>query len=158
MNPIVVCDTSSLVKLQKSGILHSLPQIFEKLIIPQGVKDECRDKEIIKFLETSFVKVESVHSTLFQSLGSGEREAISLAVELNIKTVIIDDQKGWNKALKYGLEPISAITVILLAKDMKLISSVKDALDLMIANNEGITNKRYNKALKLANEKQNYSE
>ena len=89
MKKIVICDTSSLVKLYKSGILNLLTQLFEKIVIPQAVQDECRDTEIIKFIKTSFVEIRPVTTILFESLGLGEREAVSLAVELNIKTIII---------------------------------------------------------------------
>ena len=126
--------------------------MFDKIIIPQAVKDECKDFVVLRFIRSSFVQVKPVSLLLFDSLGKGEREAVSLAVEEGIKTIILDDKKGWNKALEYGLEPIQTITVLELAKDMGLIPSVKEMIHKLIENGEGITKGEYLLALKMAGE------
>ena len=83
-----VFDTSSLIRLRKAQVLEYLAAIFDKAYLPQAVKEECTDLETLHALKTPLFEVRQVHHVLPLGMGVGEREAISLAVELNVKTII----------------------------------------------------------------------
>ena len=43
---IVVCDTSTLIKLYKAGVLDLLFKLFNRVYLPVGVQEECLDESI----------------------------------------------------------------------------------------------------------------
>ena len=151
---IAVCDTSSLIKLRRGGVLKCLGKIYDTIYIPGAVKNECKDKETKKEIDKPFFKVQHVKSLLdFHTvMGRGECEAISLARELQTPTIIIDDIQAYGKAEAYGLEPLTSFEILRIAKNIGCISSVKSILDTMIENGEGVEEALYQKTLREVNE------
>ena len=151
---IVVCDTSSLIRLRKGGVLKHVKKVFDEVWIPYAVFQECRDiataSEIIR-LDFKTIRVKNV---LAIGLGTGERETISLAKERNIENILIDDEKGFKKAVEHDLKPIRSFDLLLIYKALKVIPSVKISLDRMIANKENIDTIRYETVLEKAKELQ----
>ncbi len=147
-----ICDTSVLIRLRKGNALHCLEMIFDRIIIPHAVKTECKDKETAKAIDKPFFEVRKATNILNIGMGMGEREAISLAVEMNVETIIIDDYLAFERSKAHGLSPIESIDILLLAKDAGYIDSIKDVLDLMLLNLEGITDQVYIRTLKKAGE------
>lgn len=45
-------------------------------------------------------------------LGPGESEAISLALELGVPSILIDERKGFRAAVQRGLQPIGLLAVL----------------------------------------------
>lgn len=149
----VICDTSSIIKLQRGGIIDCLGQLFEAVLIPQSVKEECRKPETKAVLQMSFFQIHTVSRTLpLSGIHIGELEAISLAVEHNIPVIILDDEKAFRRALEQGLTPLRSFRVLLLAKQKGLIPSVKSVLDEMISQGEGVQDDLYQKIMKSAGE------
>ena len=149
----VVCDTSSIIKLQRGGVIDCLGQLFEAVIIPQAVKEECTKPETKAVLKKPFFQVHTVSRTLpLSGIHIGEQEVISLAVEQNIQIIILDDEKAFRRALEQKLIPIRSLRVLLLAKQKGLIPSVKSAMDAMISQGEGIQDDMYHKILESAGE------
>jgi uncharacterized protein len=149
---IVICDTCSLIKLQKGGIIDCLSYFFESVYIPQAVEQECFKGEAKKAIQKSFIKVVSVKHTLPLGMGKGEREAISLAVELGINDIITDDDKAIKVASKNGLLPLTAFDIIIMAKKKGLITSAKTVMQQMIKQGEGIKEERFKSILEKAGE------
>jgi predicted nucleic acid-binding protein len=149
----VVCDTSSVIKLQRGGIIGCLGQLFEAVLIPEAVKDECQRPETKNALRKPFFEVQTVARVLpLSGIHRGEQEAISLAVEQSIAVILIDDEKAFRRSLEQGLTPIRSFRILLLAKKNGLIPSVKSALDAMIAKGEGVQEKVYQELLEEAGE------
>lgn len=149
----VICDTCSLIKLRKGDVVDCLGQLFDDVLIPIAVKDECQDSETKACLKKEFFKVVPVSHTLALSgIQKGEIEAISLAIEQKIPVFITDDEKAFKRASEQGLTPISTEQVLLLAKQKGLIPSVKSVLDNMIAKGEGIQEAVYRETLEYAGE------
>ena len=149
----VVCDTSSIIKLQRGGVIGCLGQLFETVLIPQAVQAECQDAASQEALRKPFFEVREVSRLLpLSGIGRGELEAISLAAEQNIAIIVLDDEKAFRRALEQGLTPVRSFRVLLLAKRKGLIPSVKTALDAMIANGEGIQEEMYRRMLVEAGE------
>lgn len=149
----VVCDTSSIIKLQRGGVIDCLGQLFETVLIAQAVKKECQKPETRAALKRPFFDVQTVSRVLpLPGIHEGEREAISLAAERNIAVIILDDEKAFRRAREQRLAPMRSFRVLLLAKRKGLIPSVKSALDAMIAKGEGVEEEIYQKILEKAGE------
>jgi len=149
---IVVCDTSTLIKLNKAGALDLLGKLFNRVYLPVGVQEECLDESIKQAIKAPFFEVRKVKNILLLGMGKGEREAISLAIELKAETLLTDDEKAGQKTLKLGLSALDTTQILILAKDTNLIDSVKFLLDKMRAAGEGIEDDIYFETLRLANE------
>ncbi len=148
---IIICDTCSLVKLHKGGVLDLLGQVYDKVYIPEAVEKECTGmtKEI---LQKPFFKVVKVNHILSVGMGLGEREAISLGVELNIKKILTDDKKAFNNSIRQGLKPRTTFNFLVMAKALGFIDNVKPVLDRIIINGDGIAKNIYNQILVEAKE------
>ena len=149
---IVVCDTSTLIKLNKADALDLLGKLFNRVYLPVGVQEECLDESIKQAIKAPFFEVRKVKNILLLGMGKGEREAISLAIELKAETLLTDDEKAGQKTLKLGLSALDTTQILILAKDTNLIDSVKFLLDKMRAAGEGIEDDIYFETLRLANE------
>ena len=117
----VVSNTSPLVFLTKIGRLDFLKDY--KIFIPQQVFDEIlmwknKSKEDYLILENwinkNNVSMENADllKNLPQSLGEGEKSAISLALKKKIKVVLIDERKARISASVLGLKPKGTIAII----------------------------------------------
>ncbi|MEO5330925.1 MAG: DUF3368 domain-containing protein [Magnetococcus sp. YQC-5] len=141
--PVAVCDTSTLIRLTKGKAIHCLEKLFDSVYLPESVLVECRDMELVRILRNAPFDVRSVDSVLPLGLGVGEREAISLAVELGVQTFVTDDKKAFRKAFLTGLLPISMVDILVMAKLKGVIPSVIEVLDQMRSRGEGITPELY---------------
>jgi predicted nucleic acid-binding protein len=144
----VVCDTSVIIKFQRGGVIDCLGKLFDTVLIPQAIKDECRKPETKSVLQKPFFEVRNISRLLpLSGVHRGEQEVISLAVEQNITFILINDEKAFKRAIEQNLTPIRSFRVLLLAKKKGLIPTVKPVLDAMIANGEGIQKEIYRKTL-----------
>jgi predicted nucleic acid-binding protein len=94
---IVLSDTSPICYLILIGQIDLLPQLFQSVIIPVAVRNELlnenADNSIRKWIQNppAWLDIQPAPQpllTLPDSLGAGEREAISLAVSLQADLVI----------------------------------------------------------------------
>jgi len=85
-------------------------------------------------------------------MGRGEREAISLALELEIKTILLDDKRGFRKAEQLGLKPVATENLLLLAKHGGIIPSLRVILGNMKTNGESYSESLYQRILAAAGE------
>ena len=110
---IVVADTSPLNYLILIDEIDLLPALFGKVLLPNAVFRELNHpKTAPKVLEwmanlPAWVEVRDVVSTAdaaLMRLDAGEREAILLALELGVSTVLIDELEGRQQAERFHLE------------------------------------------------------
>jgi predicted nucleic acid-binding protein len=89
-----------------------MPQLFESVTIPVGVKDELRAEQSHDLIQAwiaappdwvTIQRVPQLIDNLPAKLGRGEREAISLAVSLQASLIILDDWEARQAALSQGL-------------------------------------------------------
>jgi predicted nucleic acid-binding protein len=149
MNNIAVCDTCTLIQLRKGGILHCLKLLFDEVCLPKAVVLECTDSETFEMVRQLGFKVCPVNNLLPIGMGRGEREAISLVKELGNAVLITSDAKAIKKANNYGLMVFETSHIIILAKQVGLISSAKTVLDSMRNQGEGIPDRLYLKILQV---------
>lgn len=127
-------DAGPLIWLAKCGILHLLEKLYPEILIPEAVHEEAverglekgyEDAKIIKkALEEEWIrvyktstqftdKVETVEKRLDIELGSGEREAIALALEKKISTFLTNDEDAYHIGKVLGLEPRGVLYLLL---------------------------------------------
>jgi len=117
---IVISDTTALIILAKSDKLDLLSNLFEQVFIPKAVEDELNFKDdIVKYRVEKFDKilVKNINNTKTLNrikklnIDKGEIEAISLAIELDLK-LIIDERKGRIVAINQGLEVVGVLGIL----------------------------------------------
>jgi predicted nucleic acid-binding protein len=110
---IVVADTSPLNYLLLIDEIDLLPQLFGRVLAPTAVLRELKhakvDPKVRQWADNlpPWLEVHSVNSAsnpTLLALDDGEREAIQLALELHINTVLIDEAEGRHIAGNLHLE------------------------------------------------------
>jgi len=118
---IIISDTTALITFAKSDILSLLDNLFEVIYIPIAVhneliiKDDIVKYRIDKFDKISIKKVSdlSILKTIEKfKIDKGETEAISLALELDLK-LIIDEKKGRQVALSQGVSIVGVLGILI---------------------------------------------
>lgn len=157
---IIVADSSPLISFAILNLLDILPEIFEKIQIPQSVYEITNwQKPFANQLKqfatdrVSVVQNKIAVEVLLKDLDLGESEAIVLALENSIWDILIDEHKGRRIARLHGLNPIGTLGVLIQSKRVHLIKKVKPLLNILIANKIRISKPLYLKTLELANEK-----
>lgn len=118
---IVVCDTSPLCYLLLIEQIQILPQLFTQITIPPAVKNELLAEQTFSLIQTwiadlpTWVNVQTVPQLLDNlpaKLGAGEREAISIAVNLQAGLIVLDDWDARQAALSHGLTVTGLLGVL----------------------------------------------
>ena len=136
-----VSDTSPILGLSVIGHLNLLHEQFGDIFIPQAVFDELKIesnfrgvKMIQEALESNWLIIKQIkNKPLAQSLSNdlniGEAQAITLAIDLNIEIIVMDERIGRDRARDLGLRTVGVLGVLLTAKKRKQIKSLRKAMD-----------------------------
>jgi len=115
----VVSDTSPINYLVLIETIDVLPKLFDEVIIPPAVAAELQHPRTPQTVRDwianlpPWARIQSpsrVDATM--DLGKGETEAISLAVELGIHAVLIDEKRGRLAARERGLVPVGTLNIL----------------------------------------------
>lgn len=87
------------------------------------------------------------------SLGSGEREAIALALGLRVGTIVLDDLAARRVAHQAGLNVIGTVGILLGAKRRGFIKNVRAELDKLLQNSFFLSPELYALVVEAAGEK-----
>ncbi|MBI5224241.1 DUF3368 domain-containing protein [Candidatus Micrarchaeota archaeon] len=120
---MIVSDASPLIQFAKVGRLNLLVELFGKIIIEQSVEEEVviRGLEgghsdailVKKYIEEGKIIVKrSKKPKVFRGLHEGESKTISLAGELKISEVLMDEEEGRVAAKSVGLIPRGTLFVL----------------------------------------------
>lgn len=145
MNPIfaapAVCNAGPLIGLARVD-LESLPfRLFPEVIIPEEVRSEILVGDSPDHPQLELVlKTARIHPPaakpnplLLAELDSGEAAVISVALELGLSAVVLDEKKARRIAAHaYGLNVKGTAGLLVEAKRQGLIESVKPYLEGMI--------------------------
>lgn len=139
---IVVSDTSPLNYLVLIKVIDVLPVIFEQVYVPPAVIIELtrlKTPELVREWAGStpeWLRIVAPTSRLPStvSLGDGEADALSLAKELQIVDVLIDERRGRRIALREGLVPLPTLAVLERAAADKLLN-LSDTLEKLQRTN-----------------------
>jgi uncharacterized protein len=160
---IVISDTSPISSLLAIDRINLLPDLYSKVIIPEGVKEELLRIEsrrtIIEsllledWLEVKQIRDQDIFNKIFAILDKGESEAITLCLELGADLILIDETKGRHVARFHGLNVTGLLGVIIESKQKGLLSSTKEVLDDLITKaGFWIGQELYDSVLKAAGE------
>ncbi len=135
-----VSDTSPLINLAGIGLLDLLPRLYGAVLIPRQVVEEYLivSLQSVPDLESmpGICVVESVlPDEELPRLGSGEAAAISLAVQMGVSVVLLDERKARRIAVSRGLVPIGTLAVLLRAKMQGAISEISTFITMMQGQN-----------------------
>lgn len=135
-----VSDTSPILGLAIISHLNLLREQFREIYIPQAVLFELKVNEnfhgasVIQsaltdgWLIAKNIQNKPLAQSLFQELDQGEAEAITLAVDLGVEMIVMDEKIGRERARGLGLKTVGVLGVLLNAKKQGRIKSLKDAM------------------------------
>ncbi len=161
--PGAVSNSTPLIYLAKIGKLDLLKVLFGEILIPKEVWNEVvekgkslgrKDAYIVEnAVARGWIKV--VAADTFEipiELDKGEEEALSLAKQLNLDIVLIDEVSARSAARLLGLTPRGTIFVLLMALKQRKIEfdGFLQALDELIEEGFRLKEEVYVQAIKEA--------
>jgi len=150
----VISNSSSLIALSEIGKLNLLNKIFGEVIIPNAVEKEVYgEKPPPKWIKVSSVTQRLASHILESGLGPGESEAICLSKEIDADILILDDLNARRVAEKLEINITGTLGILLLAKEKKLIKSIKPLMEELMKGGFRISDELYENMLDLAGEK-----
>lgn len=155
----LVINASPVIFLAKIKLIDFLPDIVDKVVIPQAVIHEIEkhNDEASKWIKINkkkfLVNAGSIPPEIQSwDLGSGETEVITYALRNKEFIVGLDDKAARNCAESFQVKTIGTIGLIILAKRQKVIENAEPYLNNMKETGYRIDEKLFEKALILANQ------
>ena len=159
---MVVANSSVLIHLSRVGRLDLLERIFGRIVIPKAVYRECvvegrgrpGAEEIASapWIEVRSISSEALKRSFMFLLDEGEAEVIVLAIEAGADLVILDEREARLVAKSFGLKVTGTLGVLLRAKRLGLVKSMKEELERLKAAGFRLSADLEEKALREAGE------
>jgi predicted nucleic acid-binding protein len=137
----VVSDTSPINYLCLIEAIEVLPALFSEVLIPPSVLNELRHprvpKAVADWLNALPPWIRQQAPMALRpglKLDAGETEAISLALELNLHAVLIDEADGRQAAEDCGLKAVGTLSILITAEAHGLLD-LETALTRLRATN-----------------------
>lgn len=120
--------------------LGLLREQFGEVFIPPAVLAELKldlnfkgASEMDQAFSDGWLKVKEIQNkplaqSLLLDLHRGEAEAITLAVDLGVDMIVMDEKIGRERARGLGLKTVGVLGILLTAKKQGQIKSLKDAM------------------------------
>lgn len=157
-DPPVVVDSSVLIALEQLGQLDLLAHLFTSVLVPPAVAQEtARSVTLPPWIKVRALDQPIGPHILSASLGPGESEAISLALETGAQWIVLDDLGARRLATRLGLPVIGLVGLLLAAKRRGLLPTVRPYLDALLSFDFRITSALYRQALVDAGEEEEES-
>jgi predicted nucleic acid-binding protein len=141
MPDVIISNTSPLFYLYRLRRLDLLRQLYQRLIVPEAVRDELHvgrlrgedtpDVTAYDWIEVRAVQVPDVIK-LITDLGSGEAQVLALALETPDSRVILDDGFARAVASAQNIRLTGTAGVLLRAKQGGHIERVTPLLDQLL--------------------------
>ncbi len=130
---IVIADASCLIILTKIDSLELLQKLYLDIRTTPDVADEYRET----LPDWIIIDQPEPDPKIFldSKLGPGERSAILLALQRTPSLIILDDYRARIAAIQNGLDVIGTLGVLLEAKRVGLILTVKSPLQAILRTN-----------------------
>lgn len=134
---MIIADTSPLNYLILINQIDLLPLIYGRFLIPESVRTELSANETPQLVRTwtanlpEWIEVSTPvrqDDDSLRRLHPGERDAITLALEVRAKAVLMDERHGRQEATKRGLRVIGTLGVLIAASELGMIDLIA-ALD-----------------------------
>lgn len=124
MPKTVIADTSCFIVLEKINELSLLNKIYREVITTPEIATEF-NKPIPDWISIIETKNKLVQRELEAKIDVGEASAIALGLEIPNCSIILDDLKARKIAASLKLDFTGTLGVIVKAKQLNLIDSVK---------------------------------
>src|SRR5215510_13552223 len=122
----VVSNSSPLIALEQIGQLELLHSLFTEIVIPDQVAVEtAASVQLRSWLRKQSLSLPLLPAVQRPTLGSGEREAICLAIEVKSVAILLDDDPARKLAAELALRVIGTAGILILAKERQLISAIR---------------------------------
>jgi uncharacterized protein len=119
----------------KTGQLHLLEALFGEVWVPAAVVNEvAMTVSLPSNVQTRPVNNLLAAAVLKTTLGAGESEAITLALQEKARLIILDDRPARRMAESLGLQVIGTLGLLTTAKKRGLISAIKPFIDVLDAH------------------------
>lgn len=151
-SPPVVSNSSAIIALDQVGHLHLLQQLFGSVRVPTAVLQETAPLTLPNWIIEHPVTQPIGSQVLSARLGAGESEAISLAVELSARWLILDDRPARRLAQALGLPLIGTLGLLLVAKRRGLIPVLRPILDMLAQRGFYVSSELYHRVVADAGE------
>jgi len=131
---VVVSDASALIALEQIGQLALLERLFATLLIPPAVaRESAAGGTLPTWIHERRLEQPLSSQVLRASLGPGESEAISLALEAHADLLIVDDRPARRLAQALGIPIIGTLGVLFAAKRKGIITALRPHIDALLA-------------------------
>lgn len=125
----VISNSSPLIALEQIGLLHVLAELFKEVWVPAAVVDEVPPTvSLPSWILCQPLQQPMAAAVLHTSLGLGESEAITLALQEKAGLIILDDRPARRIASALGLKVIGTLGILLAAKRKNLIPAIAPAI------------------------------
>jgi len=131
----VISNSSPLIALTQIGRLDLLRRLYTRISIPPAV---AREVEPTATKLPGWVLVRKLAHplqpiTVSGSIGPGEREVISLGLELGGALLIVDEQPARRLATSLGLRVIGTVGLLMAGKERGFLAKIRPELDRLLA-------------------------
>lgn len=140
--PEVICNASPIQYLHQLGLLHILPALAERVIVPPVVLEELSagraagvnlpERAALEWIVVRRPASESA-LPLVTDLGPGETQVLMLALESDEAMVVLDDGLARRVAQTLGLRLTGTLGLLLDDKRAGLVPAVRPLLDQLQA-------------------------
>lgn len=130
---IVVSDATPINILLRLALIDLLPELFGQIVVPPAVAEELSRPQTPEIVRSWMAQAPSwlqiqLPKTIDPSLDpidAGEREAISLALELGADLLLADDKRARREAAARGLRILGTLGVLQRAGDRGILDLPK---------------------------------
>jgi predicted nucleic acid-binding protein len=131
----VISDSSPLIALAQIGRLDLIRRLHTGISIPPAVAREVAPTvaELPDWVLVQNLAHPLQPSTVSGSIGPGEREAVSLGLELGAALLILDEQPARRLATSLGLRVIGTVGLLMAGKERGFLPKVRPELDRLRA-------------------------
>jgi predicted nucleic acid-binding protein len=159
--PDIVCDTSAIQYLYQLELLHILPRLASRVLVPPAVVDEIEvgraaGVPLPDLTDLDWITVQRPVSVaaipLLTDLGSGEAQVLMLAIEQKHVVAVLDDALARRIADTLDLPFTGTLGLLLDAKRAGLVPAVGPLLDRLQALRFRLTDETKQAVFKLAGE------
>ena len=156
----VICNTSPLQYLFQVDLLEVLPERFDQVLVPEAVVAELdegtRRSVALPMLEDlEWVTISPTHYRLPSpagGLGKGERAVLAFGLHMPQVVLLLDDMRARRYATRHGMKITGTLGMVLVAKELAMISSVAAMLDRLEYCGFRLSDRTRQATLKLAGE------
>ncbi|NEP14352.1 MAG: DUF3368 domain-containing protein [Symploca sp. SIO2C1] len=157
----VIADTSPIQYLYQTNLLDLFPQLYGSVIVPSAVMHELAagaalavslpDLSSLAWLKVKTTTVDVALQEI-NGLGAGEKEALTLALEIEDPLVIVDDGLARYYAKQLNIKFTGTLGILLKAKQLGKLTIVAPILDELDALGFRLDSATRMAVLKLAGE------